>query len=46
MTGLVIGKAGDTVKNLHNKTGAYIFIPKSYDTVTNERILELSGSEE
>jgi len=46
LTGLIIGKNGDTIKALHNKCGAYIFIPKQYDTATNERILELSGSEE
>ena len=28
LTGLIIGKAGDTIKQLHNKCGAYIFIPK------------------
>ena len=46
LTGLIIGKNGDTIKQLHNKCGAYLFIPKQYDTTTNERILELSGSEE
>ena len=46
LTGLIIGKNGDTIKQLHNKCGAYIFIPKQYDMSTNERVLELSGSED
>jgi KH domain len=46
LTGLIIGKNGDTIKQLHNRCGAYVFIPKYSDPNTGERILELSGSEE
>lgn len=46
LTGLIIGKNGDTIKNLHNKCGAYVFIPKHSDVSSGERVLELSGSED
>lgn len=26
-------------------TGAYIFVPKDYNTLTNERIIQLSGND-
>ena len=28
MIGLVIGKGGETIKGIHNKSGAHVFIPK------------------
>jgi len=28
LIGLIIGKNGDTIKQLHNRCGAYVFIPK------------------
>ncbi|TNV86104.1 hypothetical protein FGO68_gene7761 [Halteria grandinella] len=46
LTGLIIGKSGDTIKQIHNRCGAYVFIPKYSDPNSGERILELSGSEE
>jgi hypothetical protein len=46
LTGLIIGKNGDTIKQLHNRCGAYVFIPKHIDPNSTERILELSGTEE
>ena len=46
LTGLIIGKNGETIKQLHNKCGAYVFIPKQADHNSGERVLELSGSEE
>ncbi len=46
LTGLIIGKNGDTIKQLHNRCGAYVFIPKHIDPNSHERILELSGTEE
>jgi len=45
LTGLVIGKNGETIKLLHNRTGANIFIPKTCDPCTQKRVLEISGSE-
>lgn len=41
-TDIVIGPNGSTIKQLYQKTGAYIFIPKDI-TLNNERILQLSG---
>jgi far upstream element-binding protein len=46
LTGLIIGKNGETIKQLHNRCGAYVFIPKNIDSSSHERILELSGTEE
>lgn len=45
-TGLVIGKNGDTLKSIQARSGAYLYIPKSTDLTSGERILELSGSED
>jgi len=44
--GLIIGKNGDTVRSLHQKTGCYIFIPKESQPGDDCRYLELSGSKE
>ena len=44
--GLVIGKNGDTVRTLHQKTGCFIFIPKESQPGEDYRFLELSGPKE
>jgi rRNA processing protein Krr1/Pno1 len=44
--GLIIGKNGDTVRNLNQKTGCCIFIPKDSKEGEDFRMLELSGSDE
>ena len=44
--GLVIGKNGDMVRNLHKNTGCYIFIPKDSKEGEDFRVLELSGNQE
>lgn len=46
MVGLIIGKNGETVKNIHQKTGCYIFIPKESRPGEDFRELELSGNPE
>jgi hypothetical protein len=46
LIGLIIGKNGDTIKNIHTRSGAYVFIPKFSDLINGERVLELSGTEE
>lgn len=44
--GLIIGKNGETVRNLNQKTGCCIFIPKESKEGEDFRMLELSGSDE
>ena len=44
--GLIIGKNGETVRNLHQKTGCFIFIPKESKPSEEYRLFELSGSKE
>ena len=44
--GLIIGKNGETVRNLYQKTGCLVFIPKESKEGEDFRILELSGTEE
>jgi rRNA processing protein Krr1/Pno1 len=46
MVGLIIGKNGETVKTIHQKTGCFIFIPKESRMNEENRELELSGSPE
>lgn len=46
MVGLIIGKSGETVRNIHQKTGCYIFIPKESKNGEDYRELELSGAPE
>lgn len=46
MVGLIIGKNGETVKTIHQKTGCYIFIPKESRPGEDYRELELSGAPE
>lgn len=43
MVGLIIGKGGDTVRIIHQKTNCYIFIPKESKPGEDFRELELSG---
>jgi hypothetical protein len=44
--GLIIGKNGETVRNLHQKTGCFIFIPKDSKPGEDFRNIELSGKSE
>jgi KH domain len=45
LTAFVIGYNGERVRKLHSYTGAYIFIPKDYNTITDERVIQLSGND-
>jgi transcription antitermination factor NusA-like protein len=44
LVGLIIGRGGETIKAINQKTGAAVFIPKECDTGRNERILVISGT--
>ena len=46
LTGMVIGRGGDTLKSLMQRTGAIIEVPKVFNPSTDERVLTLTGSEE
>ena len=39
ITAFIIGYNGERVRKLHQLTGAYIFVPKDYNTLTDERII-------
>lgn len=43
MVGLIIGKNGETVRTIHQKTNCFIFIPKDSRPGEDFRELELSG---
>jgi rRNA processing protein Krr1/Pno1 len=43
MVGLIIGRNGETVKNIHEKTKCFIFIPKDSKPGEDFRELQLSG---
>jgi rRNA processing protein Krr1/Pno1 len=43
MVGLIIGRNGETVKNIHEKTKCFIFIPKDSRPGEDFRELQLSG---
>ena len=45
LTAFIIGHNGEKVKKLHSLTGAYIFIPKDFNALTDERIIQLSGND-
>jgi len=45
LTAFIIGYNGERIRKLHQLTGAYIFVPKDYNTLTDERIIQLSGNE-
>ncbi len=42
--GLVIGKRGDTLKDIKAKTGAIIYIPKESDPGEDDRRLTVTGN--
>ena len=42
--GLIIGKGGETLKALHQKTNSFIYIPNDYKEGDEFRNIELSGS--
>jgi len=44
MVGLIIGKNGETVRIIHQKTNCFIFIPKESKPGEDFRELELSGT--
>ena len=43
---MVIGRGGDTLKSLMQRTGAIIEVPKVFNPSADERVLTLTGSEE
>jgi hypothetical protein len=45
VTAFIVGYNGERIKRLHQLTGAYIFVPKDFNTLTDERILQLSGND-
>ena len=46
MVGLIIGKNGETIRIIHQKTNCFIFIPKESKPGEDFRELELSGPTE
>lgn len=42
--GLIIGKNGETLKSLHQKTNCFIYIPNDYKPGDEFRNIELSGN--
>ena len=42
---MVIGKGGDTLKSLMQRSGAIIEVPKNFDPSSGVRILTLKGSD-
>ena len=45
LTAFIIGNNGEKVRKLHQMTKAYIFVPKDFNLLTDERVIQLSGSE-
>lgn len=43
MVGLVIGKNGETIKSINNRTGAYVFIPPEVRYGETTRSLTITG---
>ena len=39
---VIVGQSGQTIKQIFQKTGCYIFVPR--DEIGGERILQISGS--
>jgi hypothetical protein len=39
VTAFIVGLNGERVRKLHQQTGAYIFVPKDYNALTDERII-------
>ena len=46
LVGLVIGRGGETVKSINQRTGAVVFIPKECEPGKSERIFVISGTPE
>jgi far upstream element-binding protein len=44
LVGLIIGRGGETIKSINQRTGAVVFIPKECDTGKSERFLIVSGT--
>ena len=45
MTAFIVGHNGERVRKLHQQTGAYIFVPKDFNALTEERVIQVSGNE-
>ena len=45
LTTFIIGHNGERVRKLHQLTGAYIFVPKDHNALTDERVIQVSGNE-
>ena len=43
---MVIGKQGDTLKSLMQRSGATIEVPKNFDPSSGVRVLTLKGNDE
>lgn len=43
---MVIGRGGDTLKSLMQRTGAIIEVPKHFNPQTGERVLTLTGTQD
>lgn len=43
MVGLVIGKSGETIKSINQRTGAYVFIPPEVRYGEPHRSLTITG---
>jgi far upstream element-binding protein len=46
LVGLVIGRGGETVKSINQRTGAVVFIPKECEPGKSERTFVISGTPE
>jgi hypothetical protein len=46
LTAFVIGFNGERLRRMHQTSGAYLFVPKDYNTLTNERLIQISGNEQ
>jgi len=46
ITGLLIGKGGETLKKLQAKTKAQVIIPKDLDYTTPQRVIHIKGTKE
>ncbi|TNV84434.1 hypothetical protein FGO68_gene9849 [Halteria grandinella] len=45
VTAFIVGINGERVKKLHQLTNAYIFVPKDFNALTDERVIEVSGND-
>jgi transcription antitermination factor NusA-like protein len=46
LVGLIIGRGGETIKTIYQKTGAAVYIPKECEPGKTERVLVVSGTTE